>query len=233
MTLFNSSYNKDSFENTALVVRVKVGDLKVIYRGSYLASHVDQLQDYTNYARGFYASYYQCVGYSTNPAAGKCYTPSAIWREHETNTHQSHELRGSTPDDKRLRALVGIYWEDYEILDQSQWSYVTVPACSPTGLHLDCFLPIRPWPGSPAYTPNPSTGFFDDVERGYKQLAEFASIEFDLIPKTLTLTGGVRHFKYDDSERGGDVGSFGCKQFMPTSYFGPCQSPQWHQRQCS
>ena len=108
-------------------------------------------------------------------------------------------------------------------------AYVTVPTCSPTGLNIDCFLPLQPWPGSPAYSPNPPTGFFDDVERSYKQLAEFASIDVDLIPKTLTLTGGIRHFKYDDSESGGDVGSFYCKWAAlrppPTTYFGPCQAP--------
>jgi iron complex outermembrane receptor protein len=118
-----------------------------------------------------------------------------------------------------------VYWEDYKIVDQSQWTYVTVPACSPTGLTTDCFLPLQPWPGSPAYTPNPPTGFFDDVERTYKQMAEFASIDVDLIPNTLIVTAGIRHFKYDDSERGGDVGSFYCKQFAPTTYFGPCQAP--------
>jgi iron complex outermembrane receptor protein len=231
VTLFNPSFDKDKFENTALVVNGKIGDLKLVYSGAYLVRNVDQVQDYTNYARGVYASYYQCAGISTNPATGKCYTPSTTWSEQEKNTHQSHELRLSTPDDKRIRGLVGVYWENYTIVDQTHWSYVTVPTCSPTGLNNNCYLPIQPWPGSPAYTPNPPSGFFDDVERGYKQLAEFASLDLDLIPNTLTLTGGIRHFKYDDKESGGDVGSFGCKVGGtygppgPTTYFGPCQAP--------
>jgi iron complex outermembrane receptor protein len=226
VTLFNPSFNKDKFENTALVVNGKIGDLKLVYSGAYLVRNVDQVQDYTNYARGVFGYYYQCAGYSSkSAAAGQCYTPSSIWREHETNTHQSHELRLSTPDDKRIRGLVGVYWENYTIVDQTQWTYVTVPTCSPTGLNVDCYLPIKPWPGSPAYTPNPATGFFDDANRGYKQLAEFASIDVDLIPKTLTVTGGIRHFKYDDRESGGDVGSFYCKQFTATTYFGPCLAP--------
>ena len=227
VNLFNPSYNKDKFENTALVVNGKIGDLKLVYSGSYLVRNVDQVQDYTNYARGVFGYYYQCAGYSpTSAAAGQCYSPSSVYREHENNTHQSHELRLSTPDDKPIRALAGVYWEDYTIVDQTQWTYVTVPTCSPTGLDVNCFLPIQPWPGSPAFTPNPPTGFFDDVKRGYKQLAEFASADVDLIPKTLTLTAGIRHFKYDDSEtEGGYVGSFNCKQFAPTTYFGFCQDP--------
>ena len=223
---FNPSYDKDKFENTALVVNGKIGDMKLVYSGAYLVRSVDQQQDYTNYARGVGSSYYQCAGYSsTSAAAGKCYTPSSVYKEQEQNTHQSHELRLSTPDDLRIRALVGAYWEDFKIIDQTQWTYTTVPICSATGLNNNCFLPIQPWPGSPAYTPNPATGFFDDVQRTYKQLAEFASIDVDLIPHTLTVSGGIRHFKYDDAESGGDVASAGCKQFTPTTYFGPCLAP--------
>jgi iron complex outermembrane receptor protein len=229
---FNPSYNKDKFENTALVVNGKIGDLKLIYSGAYLVRNVDQQQDYTNYARGVNGSYYQCTGLSsTSAAVGQCYSPSSVYKENERNTHQSHELRLSTPDDWRIRGLVGVYWEDYNIVDQTQWTYVTVPVCSPTGLDNNCYLPHKPWPGSPSYTPNPPTGFFDDAERSYKQLAEFASIDFDIIPNTLTVTGAIRHFKYDDRESGGDVGSFYCKVGGaygppgPTTYFGPCQAP--------
>jgi iron complex outermembrane receptor protein len=229
VNLFNPSFNKDKFENTALVVNGKIGDLKLVYSGAYLVRNVEQTQDYTNYARGSLGFYYQCAGYSsTNPAAGKCYTPSTTFSETERITHDSQELRLSTSEDKRIRGTVGVYWEKYNIADQSHWRYVTVPLCSPTGLNNDCYLPIAPWPGSPAFTPNPPIGFFDDVERGYKQLAEFASIDFDVIPKTVTITGGIRHFKYDDSEGpGGDVGSYYCKVGGlgppgPTTTFGPC-----------
>jgi iron complex outermembrane receptor protein len=225
VTLFNNSHDKDRFENTALVISGNVGGFKMVYSGSYLVRNVDQTQDYTNYARGVFGYYYQCAGYSANPATGQCYTPSTIWTEQERNTHQSHEFRVSSPDEYRVRGLVGVYWENYDIADQTFWHYTTVPICSPTGLNNNCFLPIKPWPGSPPFNPVPPIGFFDDVEREYKQLAEFGSIDFDIIPNVLTLTGGIRHFKYDQSERGGDVGSFYCKQFAPTTYFGFCQSP--------
>jgi iron complex outermembrane receptor protein len=226
VNLFNPSYNKDKFENTALVVNGNINDFKLVYSGAYLVRNVEQQQDYTNYARGVFGYYYQCAGYSKNPATGQCYTPSTTWTETERTTHESQELRLSTPDDKRIRGLVGVYWEKYNIVDQTQWKYVTVPTCSPTGLNVNCYLPIKPWPGSPAFTPNPPTGFFDDIERGYKQLAEFASVDLDVIPHTVVITGALRHFKYDDSEGpGGDVGSFYCKQFAPTTYFGPCLAP--------
>jgi len=40
------------------------------------------------------------------------------------------------------------------------------------------------------------------VKRGYRQTAFFTSIDFDLIPKVLTVTGGTRWFHYNEFEQG-------------------------------
>ena len=227
VTLFNPSFNTDKVENTALVVNGKIGDLKLVYSGAYLVRHAEQVQDYTNYARGVFGTYYQCTGYSTGfDPPTKCYSPSSTWHEVERNTHQSHEFRVNTPDDRRVRAIAGVYWENFKIFDNTDFQYKTVPDCTPT-FNTECFLPIQPWPGAPANNPNvrnSSTAFLNDVQFGYKQLAEFASVDFDLIPKTLTFTAGTRHFKYDNSEVGGDVGSFFCKFYggAVATNFSPC-----------
>jgi hypothetical protein len=139
VNLFNPSYDKDKFENTALTVNGKVGDLKLVYSGGYLVRNVEQVQDYTNYARGVYGYYYQCAGYSAkSAAAGTCYTPSATWQDTEKNTHQSHEIRLSTPDDWRVRAIGGLYYEQFIITDDTEWLYKTVPTCS-AALDVNCF----------------------------------------------------------------------------------------------
>src|SRR3984885_5844620 len=65
VTLFNNSYDKDNFENTALTVNGQVGDMRLIYSGGYLVRNVEQVQDYTNYARGIFGFYYQCTGLSS------------------------------------------------------------------------------------------------------------------------------------------------------------------------
>jgi outer membrane receptor protein involved in Fe transport len=229
VTLFNPSYDKDRFENTSLTVDGKIGDLKFVYSGAYLVRNVEQAQDYTNYARGVFGYYYQCAGYSSkSAAAGQCYTPSSLWTDTEENIHQSHEVRLSTPDDWRVRGLVGLYWEKQQVDDDTEWLYKSVPDCSPTGLNVNCFLPLVPWPGGGNNNPNErnaNTGFFDDFQRGYTQKAAFGSVDFELVPKTLTLTLGTRYYKIDNHTYGGDVGSFYCKAFSPTTYFGPCLTP--------
>jgi iron complex outermembrane recepter protein len=219
VNLFNPSYDKDRFENSALTVSGKVGPLSLVYSGAYLDRHIDQTLDYTNYARGRYGYYYQCAGYSSkNAAAGTCYSPSSVWKDTEHDTHVSQELRLSTPQDWRLRGLVGLFYEDYKIYDDTQWMYRSVPTCSPTGLQSGCFLPIQPWPDDPTNNPGlqPQDGFFDDFDRTFIQKAAYTSISFDLIPDKLTITGGVRYFHMYNSEVGGDVGSFYCKIFSPS-----------------
>jgi iron complex outermembrane recepter protein len=227
VSLFNNSFNKDKYTNTALTVNGVLGALRVVYAGAYLVRNIEQITDYTNYARGLFGYYYQCTGFSTSfDPPTKCYTPSTTWRDTQRLGHQSHELRVSTPDDKRLRALAGLYYEDLRINDDTEWLYKTVPACSPA-LTTECYLNVQPWPGVAANNPNvrnPNVGFFDDVTRGYKQKAAFASLDFELIPKVLTLTAGTRYFRFNERADGGDVGSFYCKFYggYNATNFGPC-----------
>ena len=185
-----------------MTVNGRLGLLNVVYSGAYLVRTVDQVQDYTNYARGTYADYYQCVpGAGGTP--GQCYSPSTTWHDHERDIHQSHELRLSTPADWRLRAIGGVFWENYIIHEQTDWLYKTAPG----------FTDIAPPAGATSNNPsirNDNDAFFDDVTRGYKQRALFASADFDIIPKTLTFTAGTRYYRFDNTEVGSAVNSFGC-----------------------
>src|SRR5579863_6509495 len=216
VTLFNPNWNRDRFENTALVINGKLGDLKLVYAGSYLVRNVDTQQDYTNYARGKYADYYQCHG-ADGPYAAMCFSPATTWTEKERNTHLSQELRLSTPDDWRLRGIVGAFWEDLRIYDELNWNYKTLPPCTATvtaGCLTDVGPPQDGPPGpsinNPAAIRGDNVGFFNDVKRGYTQTALFTSLDFDLLPKVLTLTAGTRYFHFNNEEKGAVVGSFFC-----------------------
>lgn len=228
VNLFNPSFDKDRFVNTAVTVNGKIGPMSVVYAGSYLVRNVEQVQDYTNYARGRFGYYYQCTGVTYTSTSGNpdatCYSPSSVWREQERNTHVQQELRVSTPETWRLRGLVGLFYEDLNIADDTAWNYKTVPNCDPAGPTSNCFLPIQQFPDVPAVVPGlrPATSFFDDFERVVIQKAAFTSMDFDILPHVLTIAGGIRYFDLYDSEIGGDVGSFYCKMFTPTTFFGAC-----------
>jgi outer membrane receptor protein involved in Fe transport len=213
VTLFNNSFSKDKFENTAWTLSGRFGPLKAVYTGSYLVRDISAVQDYTNYARGVYADYYQCHGAEpANGLAATCFSPSTVWNEAEHNTHQSHEIRLSTPDDWRLRGIVGAFWEKLRIEDRLNWLYKTLPPCTES-VTAGCLTNVAPAPGSTVTDPsirNDNIAFFNDVQRGYRQLAFFASLDFDLIPKVLTVTGGTRYYRFDNFEKGAVTGSFGC-----------------------
>jgi iron complex outermembrane recepter protein len=209
VTLFNPSWNKDKFDNTALVINGKLGDLRLVYAGSYLTRKFDTQQDYTNYARGKYADYYQCHG-ADNGLAAMCFSPATTWTEYERNTHLSQELRLSTPDDWRLRGIAGAFWEDLRIYDELNWNYKTMPPCTATVV-FGCETDIGPRPGASVNNPAPirgdNVGFFNDVKRGYTQTALFTSIDFDIVPKVLTVTAGTRYFHFANDEKGAVVGT--------------------------
>jgi iron complex outermembrane recepter protein len=223
VTLFNPSFDKDKFESTALTVNGKFGDLKAVYTGGYLVRSVEQVGDYTNYARGVYADYYQCYGPGTgynSTLIATCFSPKAAWRSVERNTHQQHEFRVSTPDDWRLRAIAGAFWENNTLYDQTGWNYKTVPSCTSNGAagtpgNDGCFADIGTVPGTTVVNPgvqSPNTSFYQDTVRTTKQTAFFVSVDYDLIPKVLTATLGTRHFKFDNSSAGSVSASFGCFQ---------------------
>src|SRR5215472_12720253 len=65
-----------------------------------------------------------------------CYSPVTSWVDYVKSTHQSHELRFSTPDDWRLRALLGGFYEKIDIKDDMNFLYKTIPPCTPQNLTL-------------------------------------------------------------------------------------------------
>jgi iron complex outermembrane recepter protein len=250
---FNPSYDKDRFENTALAVNGHVGDVRVLYAGSFLIRHVDQVQDYTNYARGgVYSSYYQCMPASPPQVpAAKCYSPSSRWHDLEGNTHLSQELRLTTPDDRRLRAVSGLFYEKFVLRSQTDWDYESspyfTPVAPPSGYWTVNGSPLMPdgqvvcfctkgavfVPGAPtlnnADTRPAGVNFFNDVTRGYTQRAAYSSVDFDLIPHQLTLTAGTRYSRTYTWEVGADVGSFYCNvllapQEIPGAVPDPCRN---------
>jgi outer membrane receptor protein involved in Fe transport len=223
-TSFVPAFDKDKWENTAWTVNGKVGDFKLVYTGSFLDRTIDNVADYTNYTRSAGGFYYTCAGGGAAIGNGvgplKCYSPVLSWDDHVETTHQSHEFRLSTPDDWRVRGLVGAFWEKLDIKDDMNFLYKTIPSCTPQNLILyaagdqACTGNVIPAPGYAAVDPterNDNVAFGEDLERGYKQTAFFTSVDFDLIPKVLTLTGGTRYYDYKENFHGSQYStSTGC-----------------------
>jgi outer membrane receptor protein involved in Fe transport len=213
VTLFNDAHTDDEFSLTSLTINGKFGDLQAIYSGGYLERNVEQVGDYTNYARGVYADYYQCYGANADlTRLPTCFSPAVTWGDIVRNEHMSHEFRLSTPDDWRLRGIFGAYWEENDLYNQTDWLYKTIPNCTDT-LTIGCMSNVGNAPGTTVENPevrNDNTAFYEDTLRTVDQTAFFVSVDFDLIPEVLTLTAGTRYFEFKNSFVGNVTSSFGC-----------------------
>src|SRR5215470_12989343 len=222
---FVPAYTKDRYESTAWTVNGLIGNLNVIYAGSYMARRIEGQQDYSNYLRSTAGSYYGCIGPGAaffndvffKSLAGKplrCYAPVGYWHDSVDHSHHSEELRITTSEEHRVRALVGAYWEKFVIYNNMNFNYLVIPQCSPENLTAAlaggaaCLSAVGPLPGTQASDPslreNMNDAFGEDLRRGYKQYAFFASVDFDLIPKVLTLSAGTRRYHYDEFEHGSE-----------------------------
>ena len=222
ITQFSPAWDKDHFENTAWTLNGKVGDIRLVYTGSYLDRHIDNQQDYTNYSRSSGGWYYSCTGGPAGAGAlgagttPVCYSPVSSWRDQVQNTHLSEELRATTPDDWRLRAIAGVFWEDFQIKDDMNFNYKTVPSCTAANLATalgggaPCVANVTTAPGSTAVDPGErpdNTAFGEDAQRGYRQTAVFGSADFDILPRVLTVTAGTRWYRYTEDETGSQYGT--------------------------
>jgi iron complex outermembrane recepter protein len=221
---FTPAYNNDRYESTSWTVSGKfptiaaIGDIKAVYTGSYLDRHIEQQADYSSYLVSGAGSAYTCTGagasFFKSAKPTTCYAPVGDWNDQVRNTHQSHEVRLQSDDANRIRTTVGGFWEDFKIYDNMNYDYLPIPQCSAANLAIsaaggpDCTSAVGPPPGTFANDPNlrvnSNTAFGEDVERGYRQAAAFASLDFDIIPKVLTVSGGIRYFHYDEFERGSE-----------------------------
>ncbi len=216
VTSFTPAYDKDKFENTSWTLNGKIAFLNLVYTGGYLVRTTHQVNDYSNYARGSYGDYYQCTGgpgtvAKTGPL--RCYTAATDWNDWTRNTHETHEIRVSTPYDWRIRGLFGAFYENFQIQDDMNFNYKSVPACNPANLAVAlsggpaCTGNVETNPLSTATHPGQrgdTTAFGEDLQRGYKQDALFTSIDFDVIPQVLTVTGGTRWYHYNEFETGSE-----------------------------
>ena len=130
----------------------------------------------------------------------------------------SHEFRLSTPDDWRIRGIVGAFYETNKLFDQTDWLYKTIPNCTSNGApgtagNTGCLSDVGTAPNTTVENPgvqNDNVAFFEDTTREVKQFAVFGSVDFDIIPKVLTVTCGARHYNFDEYFKGSVTSSFGC-----------------------
>ncbi|MEY4502513.1 MAG: hypothetical protein RIS52_2403 [Pseudomonadota bacterium] len=180
---FGQEDNKDRFVQGALTIEGKLGNWDVTYAGAYMDRRRTTHNDYTDYAEAYDSLYASYGGLSTyfyfQDGAGNTILPTQRIEGSDHFKKTSQELRISSPADKRFRVTAGLFYQrqfnrihqDYKV----------------TGL-------------GPQVSVNGFTGtlWLTQQDRVDKDYAAFGEASFDVTDK-LSVTGGLRAFKYDNS----------------------------------
>ncbi len=186
VTRFFDDELEDIFNQTAWTLEGRLAALELIYTGAYLDREIEQMVDYTGYNNvGGFIAYYTC----TYEAVRQCLDPVKGFIGQQEITRQTHEFRMSTPQDKRFRAVAGVYYDDFEIKTQDNWFYAASPDLG--------FAPNAPITAARNINPNTRPAgitFFNDITRTEEQIALFGEVYVDIIPDVFTLTVGLRWY---------------------------------------
>jgi len=180
---YNPETNTDDWWQAALTIEGKIGDWSLTYSGAYLKRNINAQSDYSDYSY-FYDALNGSGAYIYDNA-GNLVSPNQRIISKPRFTKQSHEIRITSPADRSLRLIAGAFYqrqkngiEENYIIDNIADS-ITV-----AGTESNLWLTKQ-----------------TRVDRDY---AIFGELAYDILDN-LTLTGGARVYKYDNSL----VGFFG------------------------
>lgn len=187
-TRFFPERQRDEWAQAALAIEGKLGTFDVTYAGAYFERVAEYTTDYSDYAFFYdqaYASTPEYFGGQFFNNAGRLINPAQITSQREHFTKQSHELRLASPASDRLRLVAGLFYQR----QTNDWrNLYTVPGLA----------------DAQSVTGRPGVNYANIQFRTDRDYAAFAEVAFDIVP-ALTLTAGVRGYKYDN----GVVGFFG------------------------
>jgi iron complex outermembrane recepter protein len=183
---FQPEITKDRFWQAALTVEGKIANFfDVTYAGAYMDRPRFTTSDYTDYTDA-YDAYYASIGY-TGILGYENYTDNngnvINPRQHIVGTDHfqkmSHELRVATPADKPIRALLGAFYQDQK--NHIFQNYLVD--------NLATDLSVTGYSG---------TLWLTNQRREDKDYAIFGEANWD-ITHNITVTGGLRFYKFDNT----------------------------------
>ncbi len=181
---FREEYVKDKWYQLGLTVEGQIGSFDVTYSGNYLNRDVDASFDYSDYSYWYdnlYTSGY-FAGLFLNNAGGRP-NPTQSFINNDAYSKQSHELRLSTDQSKRLRGLLGFFYQKQE--HDFEQPFGNIPGLA------DSMLMNRDEPNGEKF---PGVVYLNSLDRVDTDKAVFGQIAYDLTD-SLELTVGARFFE--------------------------------------
>ena len=192
---FRDEFYNDEWYQAGLTIEGSIGNFDVVYSGNYLNREDDGSTDYSDY------SYFYDHVWSTGPYAG---TFANLFVDNDGNylnrahaytaddyyTKTSHEVRISTPQDKRVRGLLGFFYQKQYHDFHEEFGVLEGLADFMSMNFLE--------PGSQQF---PGVVYLNSMDRTDYEEAVFGQIQFD-ITDTLELSLGARYFDVEGKVHG-------------------------------
>ncbi|MEO6154753.1 MAG: TonB-dependent receptor [Thermomonas sp.] len=186
---FYPESSDDRWYQAAMTVEGKIGNFDLTYVFSHLKRDVDSEADYADYGFWYdtlagYGAYFcgdiDLNTFECDPAT--FVSPAQYIQARDGYKRTSHELRIASPQDRRLRMVAGLFWQ--------QQSHDIFQRYRVDGMDDEIAVP----------------GYIDTIwltaqQRNDRDQAVFGEIAFDLTDN-LTLTGGMRFFRNRNSLKG-------------------------------
>ena len=170
----------DQWMQAALTIEGRIANLDLVYAGSYLDRDVDTESDYSDYSYWYDVRYgYGAYIYDDD---GALINPSQYIQGKDRYERESHELRLSSPSDLRTRFVAGLFMQR-QVHDIQQRYRID---------DLTSMFEVTGWV---------DTLWLTEQERIDRDYAVFGEVSFD-VTDALTLTGGARYFKSENSLEG-------------------------------
>ncbi len=181
---FRDEFTDDEWYQAGLTIEGSIGGIDIVYSGNYLDRGVDGAFDYSDYSF-FYDNVYTSgfFGQLFFDNDGNQLNPDAGFINNDNYTKTSHELRVSSPQDRRVRGLLGFFY-------QKQYHDFYQEFGRLEGL-ADQMLLNRDEPNSPQF---PGVVFLNSMDRTDRDQAVFGQVAFDLTD-TVELSLGARYFE--------------------------------------
>ena len=208
VTHFQNEFTDDEWTQLGLTIEGSIGNFDVSYAASYLDREVDGSFDYSDYSywydTAYTTGYYADLHFANSGAraAPNMFVPDyfdtgdvgtrvmggAYFTNDDGYKKTSHELRISSPQENRLRGLVGLFYQNQKHDFQQHWK-------------VDGLADIMEMNQD---NPNPrfdSTVYLNSLDREDTDEAVFASLSYD-ITDDLELTVGHRRFEPEVTVKG-------------------------------
>jgi len=180
---FREEYADDEWYQMGLTVEGSIGDWDVVYSGNYLDRDFEGAFDYSEYSYWYNVALTYFAGLFVDND-GVQLDPTAAFSNDDQYKKTSHEIRISSPQDRRVRGLLGFFYQKQEHDFYQEFGRID-------GLTDHLLLNGHDPNGTQEF---PGVVYLNSMDREDTDQAVFATVAFD-VTDALELSVGARYFE--------------------------------------